>query len=113
MNLPREADQLKIYVGGSDKHGSRPLYEVIVREARDRGLAGANVIRGIMGYGTHGEIHSAKILRMAEDLPVVIEIIDSAEKIDAFLPFLDEVLEEGLVLREKANIIAYRRSKED
>ncbi len=110
MRLPQEAELLRIFIGESDKHGLRPLYEVIVEEARKRGFAGATVLRGIMGFGANSRLHTAKILRMSEDLPIVIEIVDTADRIDAFLPYLEKVIGEGLITREKARIIAYRHS---
>lgn len=108
MKLPAEAELLRIFIGESDKHGHRCLYEVIVEEARRRGLAGATVLRGMLGYGASSRIHTAKILRLSEDLPVVIEIVDTPDRIEAFLPYLDEVIEEGLVTLEKIRVIAYR-----
>lgn len=110
MNLPREAELLRIFVGESDKHGPRPLYEVIVEEARKRGLAGATVLKGFLGFGAHSRIHSARILRLSEDLPVVIEIVDHPDRIAEFLPDLDRMIVEGLVTLEKVRVIAYRHS---
>jgi PII-like signaling protein len=108
MKLPSEAELLRIFIGDSDKHHGRPLYEVIVETARDRGLAGATVLRGTLGFGAHSRIHSAKILRISEDLPMVVEIVDAADKIAAFLPELDTMISEGLVTLEKVRVIAYR-----
>lgn len=108
MHLPSEAELLRIFVGESDKHGTLPLYEAIVREARKRGLAGATVLRGALGFGANSRIHTAKILRLSEDLPMVIEIVDSPEQIASFLPFLDGVMGEGLVTLEKVRVIVYR-----
>ena len=108
MKLPAEAELLRIFIGESDKHGTRPLYEVLVEEARRRGLAGATVLRGTLGFGAHSHIHTAKILRLSEDLPMVVEIVDSAEKIAAFLPELDALIPEGLVTLERVRVIAYR-----
>ncbi|HSG05761.1 MAG TPA: DUF190 domain-containing protein, partial [Nitrospiria bacterium] len=85
MKLPSESELLRIFIGESDRHGSRPLHEAIVEAARKRGLAGATVLRGILGYGANSRIHTSKILRLSEDLPVVIEIVDQADKIEAFL----------------------------
>ncbi len=113
MKLPYDAELVRICVGESDLHGSRPLYEVIVEEARKRGMAGATVLRGIMSFGASSRLHTAKILRLSEDLPLVIEIVDTAERIDAFLPFLDEVIAEGLITREVAKVVAYRHAKSD
>jgi PII-like signaling protein len=108
MKLPAEAELLRVFVGESDKHGGRPLYEVIVEEARRRGMAGATVLRGTLGFGANSRIHTAKVLRLSEDLPMVIEIVDSAEQIAAFLPDLDAMITEGLVTLERVRLIAYR-----
>jgi len=108
MKLPSEASLLRIFIGESDKSDGKPLYEVIVREARRRGLAGATVLRGFLGFGAASRIHTAKILRLSEDLPIVVEIVDAPEKIDAFLPDLDGLIGEGLVTLEKVRIISYR-----
>lgn len=108
MKLPSEASLLRIFIGESDKADGKPLYEVIVREARRRGLAGATVLRGFLGFGAASRIHTAKILRLSEDLPIVVEIVDAPEKIDAFLPDLDGLIGEGLVTLEKVRIISYR-----
>lgn len=112
MKLPTEAELLRIFIGEADKHGGRLLYEVIVEEARRQGLAGATVLEGIMSFGARSRLHTTKILRLSEDLPIVVEIVDTAERIDAFLPFLDEVIGEGLVTRERAHVIYYRHGKE-
>lgn len=108
MKLPAEAELLRIFVGESDKAGVRPLYEVIVEEARRRGMAGATVLRGMLGFGANSRIHTAKILRLSEDLPMVVEIVDTPERIAAFLPDLDRMIGEGLVTLEKVRVIAYR-----
>ncbi len=108
MKLSGEAELLRIFIGESDRCGGRPLYEAIVQEARQAGLAGATVLRGILGFGAHSRIHSAKILRLSEDLPVVIEIVDRPDRIAEFLPKLDTMIGEGLVTLEKVRIIAYR-----
>jgi len=108
MNLPSEAELLRIFVGESDKHGGRPLYEAIVEEARRRGMAGATVLRGTLGFGAHSRIHTAKVLRLSEDLPMVIEIVDAPERIAAFLPELDGMMAEGLVTLERVRLLVYR-----
>lgn len=108
MKLPAEAELLRIFVGENDKHQGRPLYEVIVEEAHRRGLAGATVLHGTLGFGAHSRIHTPKILRLAEDLPMVIEIVDRTERIAQFLPDLDLLIREGLVTLEKVRVIAYR-----
>jgi PII-like signaling protein len=111
MKITGEGKLLRIFVGESDRAAGRPLYEAIVRKARELGLAGATVWRGIEGYGAASRIHTAKILRLSEDLPIVIEIVDSEEKIRAALPHIDALMEAagsgGLVTLEKADIIRY------
>ncbi|MBN2296031.1 MAG: DUF190 domain-containing protein [Pirellulales bacterium] len=111
MKLPSEAELLRVFIGESDKWEGRPLYEVIVREARERGMAGATVLRGMMGFGAHSRLHTTKILRLSEDLPIVVEIVDKSERIEAFLPRLDEIIEEGLVTVERAKVIFYRHNQ--
>ena len=108
MNLPEDGCLLRIFVGESDRHDGKPLYEWLLLEAREAGLAGATVLRGIAGFGAHSRLHTAKILRLSEDLPIVIEIVDAAEKIEAFLPDLDRMVTDGLVTLEKAEVILYR-----
>ena len=110
MKLPVQAELLRIFFGESDKFHGRPLYEVIVEEARRRGMAGATVLRGMMGFGAHSRLHTAKILRLSEDLPIVVEIVDRPERIAEFLPQLDAMIEEGLVTLEKVNVIFYRHN---
>ncbi len=108
MSIPTEGKLLRIFIGESDRWHGNPLYEAIVEEARRRGLAGATAWKGFMGFGAHSRMHTAKILRLSEDLPVLIEIVDSAEKIEAFLPDLDAMVTEGLVTLERAEVILYR-----
>jgi PII-like signaling protein len=112
MKLPEEAELLRIFIGESDKYESMPLFEAIVKEARRQNLGGATVFRGLMGYGAHSRVHTAKVLRLSEDLPIVIEIVDSPEKIEAFLPDLDRMMVEGLVTVERAKVLMYRPGKE-
>lgn len=112
MKLPSEAFLLRIFVGESDKTDGKPLYEAIVQKARNRGLAGATVIRGFLGFGANSLIHTSKVLRLSEDLPIVVEIVDAEDKIQSFLEELDEMIGEGLVTLEKVRIIAYRHSRE-
>ena len=108
MKIPTEGMLLRVFIGESDKHNGRPLYEVIVAEARQRGLAGATVWKGFMGFGAHSRMHTAKVPRLSTDLPVIIEIVDTREKIDAFLPELDDLVAEGLVTLERADVRIYR-----
>src|ERR1044071_8971498 len=107
MPIPREAMLLRIYLGEDDKFQHQPLYEAIVLKARDKGLAGATVLRGPMGFGHSSHLHTAKILRLAEDLPVVIEIIDGEERINTFLPVLDAMMTSGLVTLERVAVLQY------
>lgn len=108
MTLPREGCLLRIFIGESDKWQGTPLYEAIVLKARELHLAGATVLRGPMGFGANSRLHTVKILRLSEDLPMVIEIVDSKEKIDAFLPHIDQMVQDGLVTLEKVQVIKYR-----
>src|SRR5438105_2064016 len=108
MQIPHEAMLLRIFVGESDRWEHKPLYEAIVLKARELHLAGATVLRGAMGFGKSSRLHTAKILRLSMDLPVVIEIVDSEEKVRAFLPTLDPMLKGGMVTLEKVNVIEYR-----
>jgi len=111
MTLPEKGNLLRIFIGESDSHNGIPLYEWIVNKARENGLAGATVIRGIEGFGAHSRIHTTKILRLSEDLPIIIEIIDTLEKIENFLPQIDESIHEGLATLEKVDIKFYRFGK--
>jgi PII-like signaling protein len=108
MKISEERYLLRIFVGESDKHGLVPLYEAIVLKARESGLAGATVLRGVMGFGRHSVMHTAKILRLSEDLPMVVEIVDSVERIEAFLPTLDAMVPEGLATLELVRVLQYR-----
>jgi uncharacterized protein len=112
MQVPGEAELLRIFIGESDKHQGRPLYEMIVEEARKRGLSGATVLHGILGFGAHSRIHRAKVLRLSEDLPLVVEIVDKPERIAEFLPVLDGMISEGLITLEKVRVIMYRHGAE-
>jgi uncharacterized protein len=105
MTIPEDSTLLRIFVGESARHEHLPLYEAIVLKAREAGLAGATVLRGVMGFGRHSVMHTAKILRLSEDLPMVIEIVDSAEKIESFLPVLQTIVGEGLVTLEPVRVI--------
>jgi PII-like signaling protein len=110
MQLPKDAVLLRIFFGEADKYQGRPLYEAIVMKARELHLAGATVLRGPMGFGHSSRVHTAKILRLSEDLPLLIEIVDAEEKIDAFLPVLDEMMGSGLVTLEKVKVLQYGKS---
>ncbi|MBN2189705.1 MAG: DUF190 domain-containing protein [Candidatus Aureabacteria bacterium] len=110
MKLPEEGMLLRILIGESDKHNGKPLYEQIVLEARKLGLAGATVLRGIMGYGADSRMHAAKVLRLSEDLPIIIEIVDTEENLNKIIPFLDETVTEGLITMEKVKVIKYRHA---
>jgi len=107
-SLPREATLLRIFIGDADRYGHKPLYEAIVLKARELHLAGATVLKSPMGFGAKSRIHTAKILQLSTDLPLVIEIVDLPEKINAFLPMLDEMMSGGLVTMEKVQVIQYR-----
>lgn len=111
MKVEGEGQLLRIFVGESDRWEGEPLYEAIVRRAREEGLAGATVLRGSEGFGAHSRIHTTKILRLSADLPMVIEIVDRPERIQDFLPVLDEMVTEGMMTLEKVRIVAYRSGK--
>jgi PII-like signaling protein len=112
MKLEGEAVLLRIFLGELDKWHHQPLYEAIVLKAREMGLAGATVLRGPMGFGAKSHLHTAKILRLSADLPVIIEIVDKEDKINAFLPELDKMLGDGLVTLEKVRVIKYQANPE-
>ena len=111
MVLPEDGHLLRIFIGESDRHDGLPLYEWIVLRAREQGLAGATVLRGIEGFGAHSRLHTAKILRLSEDLPIVLEFVDTREKIEAFLPIIDDAIPEGLATLEKVSIRFYRSGR--
>lgn len=108
MKIPQEGALLRIFIGEQDQWEGRPLYEVIVLRARELHLAGATVFKGVMGYGAQSRLHTAKVLRLSEDLPIVVEIVDARDKIDRLLPFIDEAVSNGLVTIERAEVIWYR-----
>ena len=112
MQIPHDAVLLRIFIGENDRWENRPLYEAIVLKAREAHLGGATVLRGPMGFGHSSRLHTSKILRLSEDLPLVIEIVDSEEKIHSFLPLLDEMMKGGLVTLEKVRVIDYRADPE-
>ena len=111
MRIPTEGKLLRIFIGESDRWEGHPLHEAIVAKARTRGLAGATVWKGYMGFGAHSRVHTASVLRLSEDLPIVIEIVDAADKIEAFLPELDAMVQEGLVTLERAEVFLYRAGR--
>jgi PII-like signaling protein len=109
--LQGEGKLVRIFIGESDRWHGRPLYQAIVERAREEGLAGATVTRGIEGFGAKSHLHTSRILRLSEDLPIVIEIVDTAERIEALLPLLDEMVADGLVTIEKVQIVSYRAAQ--
>ena len=111
MKLEGEGQLLRIFIGEADRWHGKPAHEAIVLKAKETGLAGATVLRGLMGFGAKSHLHTAKVLRLSEDLPIVIEIVDRAEKIEAFLPVLDEMVADGLVTLERVQVITYRPGK--
>jgi PII-like signaling protein len=108
MKISEDGQLLRIFIGESDRWDGKPLYEAIILKAREMGLAGATMLRGLMGFGAASRIHTAKILRLSQDMPIVIEIVDSADKIDSLLPIVDEMVQEGMVTVEKVRVIQYR-----
>ncbi len=108
MKIPQEGCLLRVFIGESDMWHGAPAYEAIVMKAREMHLAGATVLKGVMGYGASSRLHTAKVLRLSEDLPVIIEIVDSREKIEPLLPFIEQVVTHGLVTLERAEVIWYR-----
>jgi PII-like signaling protein len=108
MTIPEEGYLLRIFIGESDKHEGKPLYEWLVLKAREAGLAGATVLRGIEGFGAHSRLHTAKILRLSNDLPIVVEIVDGLEKIETFMPLVDESIDEGMATLERVKVRFYR-----
>ncbi len=112
MHLPEEGCLLRVFIGEADRHAGKPLYEWIVLQAREQGLAGATVLRGMMGFGANTrEIHTFKIERLSEDMPIVVEIVDTKEKLESFLESIDEHIQAGLVTLEKAQIRFYKADK--
>jgi PII-like signaling protein len=108
MKIEGDGQLLRIFIGESDRWENRPLYETIVHKAREAGLAGATVFRGMMGFGASSRLHTTKVLRLSDDLPVVIEIVDKVDRIDAFIPVLDQMVSEGMITVEPVHILAYR-----
>ena len=111
MKIPQDGYLLRVFLGESDQWHGRPLYEAIVMKARELHLAGATVLRGPMGFGAHSRLHTAKILRLSEDLPMVIEIVDGKQKIDELLPHIEQMVQEGLVTLERVQVIKYRANE--
>ena len=111
MKIPADGKLLRIFIGEADRWNGKPLYEEIVLLAKKNSMAGATAIKGFMGFGCKSHMHTTKLLRLSEDLPIIIEIVDSEEKISQFLPFLDEMVSEGLITIEKANVVMYRATK--
>ena len=112
MKLEGEGLLLRVFVGESDTWHGKPLYQAIVERVREAGLAGATVLRGLEGFGAHSRIHTSRILRLSEDLPVVIEIVDQPERVEAIIPTLDEMISEGLMTLERVHIVTYRGPSE-
>jgi len=112
LKIEGDGQLLRIFIGENNRWEGKPLWEAVVLKARELGLAGATVLRGTAGYGAHSRIHTTKVLRLSENLPVVIEIVDKPERIEQILPLLDEMVEEGMITLEKAHIIAYRTKAE-
>ncbi len=110
-DLPERAERLRIFIGESDKDNGQPLYEVIVKKAREAGLAGASVLKGVMGFGANSCVRTSKFLRLSEGLPLVIEIVDESKKINDFITTLDGLIKEGLVTKEPVQVIFYRHSQ--
>ncbi len=108
MKIPENGKLLRIFIGEADKWKSQPLYEAIIHLAKKEGMAGATAIKGFMGFGCKSHMHTAKLLRLSEDLPIIVEMVDSEEKINRFLPHLDEMVKEGLITLENVNVIMYR-----
>ena len=113
MRLEGQGTLLRVFIGESDTWHGKPLYQAIVRRLRKDGFAGATVLRAIEGFGAKSHLHTARILRLSEDLPLVIEVIDTAERIEAFLPILDEMVSDGLVTRERVEVVTYRAGERE
>jgi len=111
MKITGQGMLLRIFIGESDRWHGRPLHEALMLEAREAGLAGATVLRGLAGYGAHSRVHTAKVLRLSEDLPIILEIVDREDRIRAFLPLCDEMIGEGLITLERVEILKYDARK--
>jgi PII-like signaling protein len=112
MTIPTEGKLIRIFIGESDRWEGRPLYEAIVVAARRHGLAGATVVKGFMGFGAHSRIHTAKLLELSQDLPIVVEIVDAPEKIESFMPQLETMVGDGLITLERAEVLLYRPGRQ-
>jgi len=112
MKIPADGKLLRVFIGEADKWEGKPLYEAIVLLAKKKGMAGATALKGFLGFGCKSHLHTTKLLRLSEDLPIIIEIVDSEEKIEKFLPLLDPMIKEGLVTLEKANVLLYRAGQD-
>ena len=108
MRLEGKCVLLRVFIGESDTYKGKPLYQAIIERARALGLSGGTVFKGMLGFGAHSKIHTAKILRLSEDLPIVVEIVDTEENLEKLMPFLDAVIQEGLLTKEVANVVFYR-----
>jgi hypothetical protein len=113
VKLEGEGKLLRIFIGESDRHGRKPLYQAIVEMLREEGMAGATVLRGIEGFGATSHLHTARILRLSEDLPIVIEVADTAERIEAIMPRIDELVTEGMVTLERVEVVSYLAKPKD
>jgi PII-like signaling protein len=113
MRLPKQAQRLRIFIGEDDRHEGRPLYEAIVLRAREAGLAGATVLKGAMGFGANSRVHTSRILRLSEGMPLVVEIVDEPTKIEPFVAVLDSMIAEGLVTREPVEVVFYRHNHKE
>ena len=113
MKLEGEGKLLRIFIGESDKHGRKPLYQAIVEMLREEGMAGATVLRGVEGFGANSHLHTARILRLSEDLPIIIEVADTPEKIEAIMPKLDEMVTDGMVTLERVEVVTYRAQEKE
>jgi PII-like signaling protein len=111
MQIPEEGQLVRIFIGESDRWKGLPLYEAIILKAREMGIAGATMLRGLMGYGANSRIHTARILRLSEDLPIIVEIVDAPAKISALLPMLEEMVGDGLITLENVRVLQYRSGK--
>ena len=111
MKMPENGMLLRIFIGEADYHDGKLLYEEIVMKAREMNLAGATVLKGIMGYGAHSRLHTTKLLRLSQDLPIIIEMVDSEENLQKILPFIEEVVTEGMITMERMHILQYREGE--